>query len=99
MGKETEKPPVQTGADVSKPVEPTVSGPLFTDNENVMADTEQSRGLKTLSMTVPFCGGKESLQLIVKSESDELAIGFFNLVTNHYGMYFEMAATKKGGGD
>ena len=103
MAKETKpanpaKPAVQTGADVSKPVKPTVSGPLFTDDENVMSDTERSRGLKKFSMEVPFCGGEESLQLIVKSKSDDLALGFFNLVTNHYGMNFTLNATKKGGG-
>ena len=67
-------------------------------SDGVLEETEESRGLKTISVKSPMCGGKDSLEVIYKTADDKLVFDILDLITTKIGVKLDITATRKGGG-
>ncbi len=67
-------------------------------DDGVLAETEETRGMKKLSLEAPMCGGKDKIVIEYHTMSDDLAFKFWELITTKMGISMTIEAKRKGGG-
>lgn len=71
----------------------------FTDPDGIAGETEISRGINTVSLELPCCGGKDLFKVEYKTPNDQLVLDVFNLITTKMGLKMNITMmTRKGGG-
>ena len=71
----------------------------FVDPDGIAAASEMSRGINTVSLELPCCGGIDKFQVIYKTPNDQLVLDVFDLITTKMGLKMEIQpVVRKGGG-
>jgi hypothetical protein len=71
----------------------------FTDSaDGIVAKTEMERGINTVTLNAPCCGGQDELQITYKTPNDKLVFDVFDLITSKMGLKMDITATRKGDG-